>query len=90
MGATQRPATEAALSEGLPTEAPAAWRHIPSWFVFGDQDMNIPIALHHFRAERAGSEGSRELAGASHALSVSAPKAVTATILEATARPGRR
>jgi pimeloyl-ACP methyl ester carboxylesterase len=83
MGATQRPVTEAAFSEGLPTDAPA-WRYIPSWFVFGDQDLNIPVTLHRFMAERAGAEVSRELAGASHALSVSEPKAVTATILEAT------
>ena len=38
-------------------------------------------------AERAGAKGSRELAGASHALSVSEPEAVTATILEAVASP---
>ena len=86
MGATQRPVTEAALSAGLPADAPA-WRHIPSWFVFGDQDMIIPVALHRYMAERAGAEVSRELAGASHALSVSEPKAVTATILEAAAVP---
>jgi pimeloyl-ACP methyl ester carboxylesterase len=86
MGATQRPATEAALSEPLSTDAPA-WRHVPSWFVFGDQDRNIPVALHRFMAERAGAKTSRELAGASHALSVSEPEAVTATILEAVASP---
>ena len=85
MAATQRPATEAALSEGLPTDAPA-WQHIPSWFVFGDQDMNIPVALHRFMAERARAES----AGARrrfNAPSVSEPKAVPATILEATALP---
>ena len=38
-------------------------------------------------AERAGAKASRELAGASHAPSVSEPEAVTATILEATASP---
>ena len=37
MGATQRPVTAAALSEGLAADAPA-WKQIPSWFVFGDQD----------------------------------------------------
>jgi pimeloyl-ACP methyl ester carboxylesterase len=42
-GATQRPATEAVLSEPLPTDAPA-WQHVPSWFVFGDQDLIIPVA----------------------------------------------
>ena len=84
MGATQRPATEAALSEPLSTDAPA-WRHIPSWFVFGDQDLIIPVALHRFMADRAGAKTTREMAGASHALAVSEPDAVTATILEAVA-----
>jgi pimeloyl-ACP methyl ester carboxylesterase len=82
MAATQRPATEAALSEPLPTDAPA-WKHVPSWFVFGDQDLIIPVALHRFLAERAGAKSTREMAGASHALSVSDPDAVTATILDA-------
>ena len=82
MAATQRPATMAALSDGLPTSIPA-WKQIPSWFVFGDQDLNIPAALHRFMAERAGSQHTRELAGVSHALSVSSPDAVAAMILEA-------
>ena len=82
MCATQRPATEAALTEGLPTQTPA-WKSVPSWFVFGDQDLNIPVALHRFMAERANSKGTREVAGASHAISVSQPDAVAATILEA-------
>jgi pimeloyl-ACP methyl ester carboxylesterase len=84
MAATQRPVTEAALSDGLPSDTPA-WRALPSWFVFGDQDMNIPVALHRFMAERAGAKVSRELAGTSHALSVSEPDAVAATIHDATA-----
>ncbi|TCC31001.1 alpha/beta fold hydrolase [Kribbella speibonae] len=82
MAATQRPATEAALTGVLPTSTPA-WKTIPSWFVFSDQDLNIPVALHRFFAERAGAKDTREIAGASHALSVSQPEAVTTTILEA-------
>ena len=82
MAATQRPATEAALTAELSTDSPA-WKSTPSWFVFGDQDLNIPVALHRFMAERAGAKNTREIAGASHALSVSQPEAVTATILEA-------
>jgi pimeloyl-ACP methyl ester carboxylesterase len=82
MAATQRPVTEAALTTGLPTSTPA-WKTIPSWFVFSDQDLNIPVALHRFLAERAGAKDTREIAGASHALSVSQPEAVTATILDA-------
>ena len=82
MGATQRPVTEAALAEGLPTDAPA-WKNIPSWFVFGDQDMNIPVAALRFQAERAGSRGTREVAGGSHAIGVSNPAIVAAAILDA-------
>ncbi|MFC6159837.1 alpha/beta fold hydrolase [Kribbella sp. NPDC058693] len=82
MAATQRPATEAALTANLATDDPA-WKSTPSWFVFSDQDLNIPVALHRFMAERAGAKDTREIAGASHALSVSQPEAVTATILAA-------
>jgi pimeloyl-ACP methyl ester carboxylesterase len=82
MYATQRPVTRAALSTGLPTDQPA-WKSIPSWFVFSDQDLNIPVALHRFVAERASARGVREIAGASHTLSVSQPAAVAETILEA-------
>jgi pimeloyl-ACP methyl ester carboxylesterase len=82
MSATQRPVTQEALTTGLPTSSPA-WKTIPSWFVFSDQDLNIPVALHRFMAERAGARGVREIAGASHALSVSQPAAVAETILEA-------
>jgi hypothetical protein len=43
----------------------------------------IPVALHRFLADRAAAEGVREVPGASHALSVSQPAAVTASVLEA-------
>ena len=82
MAAAQRPVTQAALSEGLATDRPA-WRDIPSWHVFGDQDRNIPVAVHRAGAERAGARGTHEIAGASHAISVSQPAAVAATIVEA-------
>ncbi|MEU4422199.1 alpha/beta hydrolase [Actinoplanes sp. NPDC024001] len=82
MSATQRPVTDVALTEGLPTATPA-WRSVPSWFVFGDRDLNIPVAAHRFMAERAGAKGVREVSGASHAISVSHPESVTASILEA-------
>ena len=55
----------------------------PVLFVFGDQDLNIPVALHRFLAERAASRDTRGIAGASHALSVSKPDAVATTILDA-------
>jgi pimeloyl-ACP methyl ester carboxylesterase len=84
MAATQRPVTEAALTEGLPAKIPG-WAERPSWFVMGDQDRNIPIELQRYFADRAGARGSREVAGGSHAMSVSRPDEVTATILEAVA-----
>ncbi len=84
MAATQRPATLAALSEALPTETPA-WKQHPSWFVYGELDQNIPAELVRFEAERAGAKSAREIAGGSHALSVSSPDAVALTILEAVA-----
>src|SRR5690606_8347264 len=82
MGATQRPVTQAALADGLTAERPA-WKDVPSWFVYGDHDLNIPTELHRFVAARANAKGTTEIAGASHALSVSAPEAVAATILDA-------
>ncbi|QNO38110.1 alpha/beta hydrolase [Protaetiibacter sp. SSC-01] len=84
MGATQRPVTEKALTEPLPTTAPA-WTTRPSWFVYGELDLNIPAELQRFQVERAGARGAREIPGASHALSVSQPQAVADTILEAVA-----
>ncbi|TWD84721.1 pimeloyl-ACP methyl ester carboxylesterase [Kribbella amoyensis] len=82
MAATQRPVTEAALTDGLPTTTPA-WKTIPSWFAISDADLNIPVAAHRYFAERSGSRGTREVPGASHALSVSQPGPVTTSILEA-------
>ncbi|MEL5991904.1 alpha/beta fold hydrolase [Microbacterium phosphatis] len=82
MAATQRPVTQAALSEGLPTARPA-WKDIPSWHVFGDQDRNIPVEVFRAGAERAGAREAHEVAGASHAISVSRPDAVAATIAAA-------
>lgn len=82
MYATQRPVTELALTTGLPAATPA-WSSIPSWFVFSDRDRCIPVALQRFMANRAGAKSIREVAGASHAISVSQPDAVTAAIVEA-------
>jgi pimeloyl-ACP methyl ester carboxylesterase len=82
MAATQRPVTEKALTDPLPTDRPA-WRTIPSWFVISDQDLNIPVAAHRYFAERAGARATREVAGGSHALSVSQPAEVAAGILDA-------
>jgi pimeloyl-ACP methyl ester carboxylesterase len=82
MAATQRPVTERALGEGLPSSVPA-WRDRPSWFVYGEADRNIPAELQRFMAERAGARGTRGIPGASHAIAVSQPDEVATTILAA-------
>ncbi|MET8122551.1 alpha/beta hydrolase [Micromonospora sp. NPDC005189] len=81
MARTQRPITEQALSDGLSGDP--AWRLLPSWFVFGDADQNIPVAAHRFMAERADPRGQREVVGGSHAMAVSQPSEVAETIIEA-------
>ncbi|TDB97919.1 alpha/beta hydrolase [Actinomadura sp. 7K534] len=86
MAATQRPVTERALTDEVAADG-AAWRDLPSWFVFGELDRNIPAEAHRFMAERASSRGTLEIAGASHAVGASQPDAVAACVLEAAGQP---
>jgi pimeloyl-ACP methyl ester carboxylesterase len=86
MAATQRPATEEALTEESGDHP--LWKTLPSWFVYGAEDQVIPAALHHFMAERARAHGAVRLDGASHAVAVSRPDATARTILEAAAWVG--
>jgi len=80
MAVTQRPITVAALNE--PSGEPA-WKMIPSWFIFGDRDKNIPLKAHSFMAERAGSKETVVVKGASHVVMVSHPEAVAKLINKA-------
>ncbi|TKK90476.1 alpha/beta hydrolase [Herbidospora galbida] len=80
MAVLQRPVTERALTD-MATKA--AWRNTPSWFVYGERDANIPVEAMRHMAERAGSRGTREISGASHAIPVSWPDTVTRSILDA-------
>ncbi len=80
MAATQRPVTEAALNE--PADA-SAWKKIPSWFIYGDQDKNIPAAALAFMADRAKSRRTVVVPGASHVVMVSHPDAVAELVLAA-------
>ena len=77
MASTQRPITEAELNEssGLP-----AWKSIPSWFIYGDRDLNIPAAALSFLAERANSRETVVIDGASHVVMVSHANAVAEVI----------
>jgi pimeloyl-ACP methyl ester carboxylesterase len=81
MAVTQRPITEAALSEAS-GDTPL-WKAVPSWFVFGDQDRNIPVGAHRIMAERASSRRAVEVAGASHVVGISHTSETADLILEA-------
>jgi pimeloyl-ACP methyl ester carboxylesterase len=83
MAATQRPVTQEALTE--PSGERPLWREVPSRFVIGEEDRNIPAALQRYMAERAQAHRTLEIPGASHAITVSHPEAVAHQILEAAA-----
>jgi pimeloyl-ACP methyl ester carboxylesterase len=82
MAVTQRPATQEALTE--PSGEPL-WKHVPSWFLIGEEDRVVPAALQRFMATRARAERTTAIEGASHAISVSRPDTVVHPILEAAA-----
>jgi pimeloyl-ACP methyl ester carboxylesterase len=80
MAVAQRPIAEAALTEAAP--APA-WKKLPSYFIYGTGDKNIPAAALGFMAERAKSRKTVVVPGASHVVMVSQPAAVAGLIEEA-------
>ncbi len=81
MAVTQRPVTEAGLTDA--GGADPLWKDVPSWFVYGELDRNIPAGAHVFMAERANPRSVVQVPGAAHALSVSHPDEVAQMILEA-------
>jgi pimeloyl-ACP methyl ester carboxylesterase len=78
MAVTQRPVTDAALNEA---SGDPAWKTIPSWFVYGSGDLNIPPAAMAFMAERAESQETVIIPGASHVAMVSHPQQVADVIV---------
>lgn len=80
MAAAQRPIEEAALNE-IQTEA--AWKKVPSWFIYGDGDKNIPAEALAFMAARAYSRDTVVIKGASHVVMVSHPEPVARLIEKA-------
>lgn len=77
MAATQRPVTQSALAEPV---AALSWKSVPSWFVWGALDRNIPAALHAFMAKRAKAQEAIEVPGASHVVMISHPDKVAGLI----------
>lgn len=82
MAAEQRPVTAAALNEKT---GDAAWKTIPSWFIYGTADKNIPPQAMAFMATRAHARAVVAVKGASHVVMVSHPEAV-ARLIEKAAR----
>jgi pimeloyl-ACP methyl ester carboxylesterase len=80
MGAGQRPIAQAAFVE---KSSEPAWRALPSYFVYGDGDKNIPAQALEFMAQRAGSKRTVVVKGASHVVMVSQPQVVADLIREA-------
>jgi pimeloyl-ACP methyl ester carboxylesterase len=77
---TQRPLRDVAQNEG---SGSPAWKSIPSWFVFGELDKNIPLKVHRFMAERAQAREVVEIEGGSHTVGGSHPEEVADVILRA-------
>jgi pimeloyl-ACP methyl ester carboxylesterase len=82
MAATQRPVAESTLNE---KSGEPAWKTLPSWFVYGDRDLNIPLKSLSFMAERANSKETVVVKGASHVVMVSHPRVVAGVIERAAA-----
>lgn len=82
MAAAQRPVTDVALNE---VASQTAWKTIPSWWVYGDADKNIPPQAMKFMAERAKARETLVLKGGSHVVMISNPKAV-ARLIETAAK----
>lgn len=77
MAIAQRPLTDAAGGEKAVS---TAWKTIPSWWVYGGADRNIPPAAMAFMAQRAHARQVVTVPGASHVVMISHPHAVSALI----------
>ena len=82
MAAGQRPVTVAALNEAA---TGSAWKQLPSYFVYGTGDKNIPREGLRFMAERAHAKEIVEVKNASHVVMVSHADAV-AKVIETAAK----
>ncbi|MDG4884742.1 alpha/beta hydrolase [Mesorhizobium sp. WSM4884] len=86
MAAGQRPIAEAALNE---IQMEAAWKKLPTWFIYGDGDKNIPPEALAFMAARARSRDTAVIKGASHVVMVSHPEPVARLIEKAATETSR-
>ncbi len=85
MAVAQRPLAETAGSEKA---VATSWKTIPSWWVYGEADRNIPPAAMKFMADRAHARKVVTVPGASHVVMISHPHEVSA-LVEAAAKESR-
>lgn len=69
--------TDVAVSEASTV---ASWKNIPSRFIYGDADKNIPAEAHAWMAKRAGSKEAVVIKGGSHVIMISHPDTVVEII----------
>ncbi len=81
MAVAQRPLTDTA---GAEKAVAAGWKVIPSWWVYGEADRNIPPAAMQWMAQRAHAKQVVTIPGASHVVMISHPHEV-AKLIEAAA-----
>jgi pimeloyl-ACP methyl ester carboxylesterase len=82
MAVAQRPIAEAALTGASQR---ASWKQLPSYFVYGTADKNIPAAALEFMAKRANSRNTVVVKDASHVVMTSNPEPVAQLIEQAIA-----
>lgn len=80
MAIAQRPVSQSALTE--PAGEPA-WLRLPTYWIYGSADRNIPPAAMDFMARRSHSRRTVVLQGASHVVMISHPHEVSALIIRA-------
>jgi pimeloyl-ACP methyl ester carboxylesterase len=80
LAVTQRPIVEAALTE--PAGDTPLWKTVPSWFIYGEEDRNIPAGSQAFMASRAQARSTVVISGASHVVGMSHPAHTAEVILE--------
>jgi pimeloyl-ACP methyl ester carboxylesterase len=83
---TQRAMAEAAFNERA---ASAAWKEIPSWFVYGSRDQNIAPAMRAFLQRRTDAKRAVEIKGASHSVMRRHPDVLVRVIEAASALTAR-
>lgn len=79
-----------ALQAGEEKVSVAAWKSIPSWFIYGSKDLAIPPAAIQFMADRAKAQKTVVVPDGSHVVMISHPHVVAMLIEEAASAPATR